>query len=164
MTDPTQDPESVRISKEWGHALERLSDEDKRLLDILRLMGEVADERYEIKGIRLLVGRALVDPAFRSRILKDADSALAELRGITDLPENVRVSCVENSADHLTIVLPPASEKLSERSRKIRDSILSRTSAEFSSLAGTDDNDVLPINFVAERAGPHFGDPSHDGH
>jgi hypothetical protein len=165
VTTPTEDPEATRIAQEWDQALKQLSEEDQRFLTVLRLMGQSIDPRYETKGIRLLVGRALVDPAFRSRVLDDADAALAELRGHIELPENVRVRCVENSADHLTVVLPPPSQALDERSRTIRDFIFSRTSSE-EALVGVDDNDVLPIHFLTEteRAGPHFGDPSHDGH
>jgi hypothetical protein len=165
VTTPREDPEATRIAQEWAHALNQLSEEDERLLTVLRLMGQAVDPRYEMKGIRVLVGRALVDPTFRSRVLNDADAALAELRGHIELPENVHVRCVENSADYLTIVLPPPSQALNERSRTIRDFIFSRTSNE-RELAGVDDNDVLPIHFLTEteRAGPHFGDPSHDGH
>jgi len=164
VTTPKEDPEATRIGQEWARALDQLSAEDERLLTLLRLMGEVVDPRYEMKGIRLLVGRALVDPAFRSRVLDDADAALAELRGHIDLPENVRVRCVENSSDYLTIVLPPPSETLSERSRSIRDSIFSRTSADPAFLgAGVDDNDVLPqFDIGADHDRFHFGDPSRD--
>jgi len=167
VTTPTEDPEATRIAQEWDQALKQLSEEDQRFLTVLRLMGQAIDPRYEMKGIRLLIGRALVDPAFRSRVLDDADAALAELRGHIELPENVRVRCVENSADYLTVVLPPPSQALNERSRTIRDFIFSRTSDE-KALVGVDDNNVLPIHFLTEteteQTGPHFGDPSHDGH
>lgn len=125
-----------------------------------------AAPRYEMKGIRLLVGRALVDPAFRARALNDADAAVAEFRGQIELPENVHVHCVENSAYDLTIVLPPPSQSLNERSQTIRDFIFSRTSSE-EFAAGVDDDDVMPIHFPAEAevaGGNHFGDPSRDGH
>ena len=165
MTTPKEDPEAARIGQEWAHALGQLSEQDERLLTLLRLMGEVVDPRYEMKGIRALVGRALVDPAFRSRVLDDADAALAEFRGHVELPENVRVRCVENSADYLTIVLPPPSEALSERSQTIRDFIFSRTSNDLAALApGVDDNDILPqFDIGADQDHFRFGDPSRDG-
>jgi hypothetical protein len=167
MTTQKKDPEASRIGQQWAHALDQLSEEDARLLTLLRLMGDVLDPRYEMKGIRLLVGRALVDPAFRSRVLADADAVLAELRGHIELPENVRVRCVENSEDYLTIVLPPPSGVLSERSQTIRDFIFSRTSADLTTVSGTDDNDVLPVfaDFISsDHDSFHFGDTSHDGH
>lgn len=172
MTTPREDPEVTRITQEWGHALDQLSEEDERLIALFRLMGEVVDPRYEMKGIRLLVGRALVDPAFRSRLLDDADAALVELRGYVELPENVHIRCVENSADYVTIVLPPPSESLSERSRTVRDFIFSRTAQDVAVAAvGVDDNDFLPFHsdFGQDAGTPtpdrsHFGDPSRDGH
>lgn len=166
-TPPKEDPEATRIAQEWAHALDQLSEEDERLLSLLRLMGEVIDPRYEMKGIRVLVARALVDPAFRSRVLDDVDAALAELRGHIELPEDVHVRCVENSADYLTILLPPRSETVSERSRMIRDFIVSRTSTDMAISAGVDDNDVMPLHFAdlggADHDSTHFGDASHDG-
>jgi len=167
MTTPKEDPEATRIGQEWARALDQLSEEDERLLTLLRLMGEVVDPRYEMKGIRALVGRALVDPTFRSRVLDDADAALAELRGHVELPENVRVRCVENSADYVTIVLPPPSEALSQRSRTIRDFIFSRTSPDLAVVAaGVDDNDIMPVFFdvfTGDHDSFHFGDLSQDG-
>jgi hypothetical protein len=159
--------EAIRIGEEWKGALDQLSAEDKRLLSLLRLMGEVVDPRYELKSIRLLVARALVDPEFRSRLAGDTEAILSQLRGHSDLPENLRVRFVENSAYDLTVVLPPPSAALSEKSRAIRDFIVSRTSEGSTVPAGVDDNDVLPIFFEvpSEPVGsPHFGDASHDGH
>lgn len=153
MTTPKENPEAKRISQSWASALERLSEEDNQLLTVLRVMGQVVDPRYGTKGIRLLVGRALVDPAFRSQILKDSDAALSELRlGHVDLPENLHVCCVENSDDNLTIVLPPPGDAQSERSRSIRDFIVSRTSAEMAALGAgpvvlNADGDFLPTGF-----------------
>ena len=146
----TTKEEAIRVAEKWKGALDKLSTEDKRLLNLLRLMGEVVDRRYELKSIRLLVARALVDPEFRSRLVGDTDEILSELRGHSDLPENLRVRCVENSTHDLTIVLPPPSAALSEKSRTIRDFIVSRTSARLTSIvAGVDDNDITP----------HFADP-----
>jgi hypothetical protein len=162
MTTPKENPEATRISQNWARALERLSEEDRQLLNVLRVMGQVVDPRYGTKGIGLLVSRALVDPAFRSQILKNADAALTELRlGHVDLPENVHVRCVENSTDYLTIVLPPPSDALSERPRSIRDFIVSRTSAEVATLRAGGvvleaDGDFLPTGFDHGTGDPDF--------
>jgi hypothetical protein len=169
MTDSKEDPEATRVAQEWAHALDRATEEDQRLLALLRLMSQLVDARYEMKGVRLLVGRALVDPEFRARALADADAAVAELRDHVELPEGVRLRCVENSADYLTIVLPPPSTALPERSRTLRDVVFSRTSADLEvvAAAGTDDNDVMPLHlgdpFSGDQDSAHFGDPSHDG-
>lgn len=162
MTTPKENSEANRISQNWAYALERLSEEDKQLLTVLRVMGQVVDPRYGTKGIRLLVGRALVDPAFRSQILKDADAALAELRlGHVDLPENLHVRCVENSDDNLTVVLPLPSDAQSEGSRSIRDFIVSRTSADMATLGAGSiflkaDGDFLPTGFDHGSGDPDF--------
>jgi hypothetical protein len=169
MKSPEESPQDTKTREEWGHALGRLAGEDERLLTLFRLMGEVLDPRYETKGIRALVGRSLVDPAFRARVLADADAVLAEIRGHVPLPENVRVRCVENTPGYLTIVLPPPSAALSERSRTLRDAIVSRTSSGGALPAGTDDNDILPFFLDADdgsgghRDTAHWGDTSHDG-
>ena len=169
MTAQQQNPEAIRIGEEWSQALERLSAQDERLLTTLRLLGEAIDPRYEMKGIRMIIARSLADPAFRARVLDDADAVMAELRGHIELPENVRVRCVENTEDYLTIVLPPPYEAMSERSQQMQDFILSRTSADFDLAAGArDDNDITPIHFLAENgveAGINFGDRRvHDHH
>lgn len=163
MTGPNESPEAAaQISQDWLDALGRLSEDDQKLLVLLRFMGNVIDPRYEMKGIRVLIGRALVDPGFRARIIDDADAAVRELRGHVDLPEGVRIHCVENSPEDLTIVLPPLSEAVHERARTISDAIFSRSVNDpaLAAAAGVDDNDVLPVNFPPV----HFGDRSRDGH
>jgi hypothetical protein len=158
--------EAIRLGEEWKSALDQLSAEDKRLLSLLRLMAQLVDPRYELKSIRLLVARAFVDQEFRSRLTEDTEAILSQLRGHSDCPENLRVHFVENSAYDLTVVLPRPSAALSEKSRTIRDSIVSRTSADSTVAAGGDDNDVIPT--FADPSDPvdrwGFGDPSHDGH
>ncbi len=161
--------EAVQLGEKWKAALDRLSPEDERLLTLFRLNGEVVDPRYELKAIRLLVAWALVDPEFRSRLIGDADSILSQLQGYSDLPENLRVRFVENSPGELTVVLPPPSAALDEKSRKIGDLIVSRTSTELlASNSGRDDNDVsvlsLPDLGTSDHDSFHLGDPSHDGH
>ena len=44
MTTPKEDPEAARIGQEWAHALGQLSEQDERLLTLLRLMGEVVED------------------------------------------------------------------------------------------------------------------------
>lgn len=166
MTTADEVPEAVaRIGQEWSYALDQLSEEDKQLLILVRTMGQVLDPRYEMKGIYVLVGRALVDAAFRSRVLEDADAVLAEVRGYLELPANTHVRCVENTADSLTVVLPPMSR---DRSQTIRDLIVSRTSKNvfFDDDEEIDDNDLWPPHtgdfFTGDANFPHLGDVPHD--
>lgn len=167
MTTPWKDSEAARASEEWTHALNQLPEEGQQVLALLRLMGSIVDPRYEMKGIRALVARALVDPAFRSSLLDDADAALAGLRGRIELPENVHIRCVENTADYLTIVLPPPAGAPDDQTPSVRDFIFSRTSPDLAVLgSGVDDNDVLPAHFdlfTGDNDGFHLGDPSRDG-
>ena len=169
MTDSYEMEQAEKVSKEWADALARLSEDDRRLLTLLRVHGETVDPRYEMKGIRLLVGRSLVDPAFRAKALADADAALDELRGHIELPEGVSIRCVENTEDTLTIVLPPLPEKMDEKSRRIRDMIFSRTAPDLVTLGvSADDDDASPLHLPDPFSGDsdtfHFGDRSDDGH
>ena len=168
MSTDSDDPKVNRLGQQWAQALNRLSEEDRRLLTMLGLMGQLVDPRYATKGVTALVARALVDPDFRARLLANADEAAAELRGRAELPEGVYLRVVENSPQELTIVLPPPSQELNERSRTVRDFVFSRTSADLQVLsAGVDDNDVLPVVFPDAFTGDsdafHLGDASHDG-
>jgi hypothetical protein len=54
---------------------------------------------------RRLVERSLADDAFRQRLLADPKAAVEEELG-TSLPEEVRVTAVEESADTIYLVLP----------------------------------------------------------
>jgi len=57
---------------------------------------------------RRLVQRSLEDDAFRQRLLEDPKAAVEEELG-TQLPEDVRVVAVEETADTTYLVLPVAS-------------------------------------------------------
>lgn len=153
----------------WQLALDSLSDDQRKTLDVLRLTSNAIDPRFELKSIRLLVARAIADPAFRAVLLSDADSVLKDLRGHSDLPDTLHVRFVENSTDHLTVVLPPAMEARSEKTKSVRDLIISRTMSDPTvfSVGGTDDNDVMPVtmDFISsDHDNWHWGDPSTDGH
>ena len=55
-----------------------------------------------------LIERSLQDDAFRQRLLEDPKAAVEEELG-TQLPEDVRVQAVEETADTIYLVLPSAS-------------------------------------------------------
>jgi hypothetical protein len=57
---------------------------------------------------RRLVERSLQDDAFRQKLLEDPKAAVEEELG-TQLPEDVRVQAVEETADTIYLVLPSAS-------------------------------------------------------
>ena len=57
---------------------------------------------------RRLVERSLQDDAFRQRLLADPKAAVEEELG-TQLPEEVQVKAVEETADTIYLVLPSAS-------------------------------------------------------
>ena len=57
---------------------------------------------------RRLVERSLQDDAFRQRLIDDPKAAVEEELG-TQLPEDVQVQAVEETADTLYLVLPSAS-------------------------------------------------------
>ena len=57
---------------------------------------------------RRLIERSLQDDAFRQRLLADPKAAVEEELG-TQLPEEVRVQAVEETADTIYLVLPSAS-------------------------------------------------------
>jgi hypothetical protein len=57
---------------------------------------------------RRLIEKSLQDDAFRQRLLEDPKAAVEEELG-TQLPEDVRVQAVEETADTIYLVLPSAS-------------------------------------------------------
>jgi len=57
---------------------------------------------------RRLVERSLQDESFRQRLLEDPKAAVEEELG-TQLPEDVRVQAVEETAETIYLVLPSAS-------------------------------------------------------
>ena len=57
---------------------------------------------------RRLVERSLQDESFRQRLLEDPKAAVEDELG-TQLPEDVRVQAVEETADTIYLVLPSAS-------------------------------------------------------
>jgi hypothetical protein len=67
---------------------------------------------------RRLVERSLQDDAFRQRLLEDPKGAVEELG--TQLPEDVRVVAVEETAETIYLVLPSASS-LGEEGDELSD-------------------------------------------
>ncbi len=54
---------------------------------------------------RRIVHRAWADPDYRRRLFADPRTALGEELGVR-IPEDIRVSVVEERSDHLCIVIP----------------------------------------------------------
>jgi hypothetical protein len=67
-----------------------------------------ASSRAEME--RRLVQRSLEDESFRQRLLEDPKAAMEEELG-TRLPEEVQVRAVEESAETIYLVLPPAGQQ-----------------------------------------------------
>ena len=63
-------------------------------------------ERYEIE--RKIVERSLHDDSFRQRLLENPKAAVEEELGV-QLPEEVQVQSVEETAETIYLVLPSAS-------------------------------------------------------
>ena len=63
----------------------------------------MSDVRMELH--RRLVERANADPAFRARLLEAPREALAEELGV-ELPPDLKVVVVEETADRIAVVLP----------------------------------------------------------
>jgi hypothetical protein len=66
----------------------------------------VGGGRYEIE--RKLIERSLEDDSLRQRLIADPKGALEEELG-TQLPDNIEVRAVEETADTIYLVLPSAS-------------------------------------------------------
>jgi hypothetical protein len=65
----------------------------------------------EIREILAEVGRRTANNAeFRALALRDANAALRQVTS-KPIPENFKVQFVDNSATHMTVVLPPAKSK-----------------------------------------------------
>jgi hypothetical protein len=63
---------------------------------------------------RKLVERSLADAAFRQRLLEDPKAAIEEALE-TRLPPEVRVQAVEETAETIYLVLPPAPSRANEQ-------------------------------------------------
>jgi hypothetical protein len=59
---------------------------------------------------RRIVERSLEDDSFRQRLLEDPKTSVEEELG-TQLPESVQVRAVEESAQTIYLVLPPATQQ-----------------------------------------------------
>jgi hypothetical protein len=65
---------------------------------------------------RRLVERSLQDDAFRQRLLSDPKGAIEEELE-TRLPQEVQVQAVEESAETIYLVLPPAPSRANEQGK-----------------------------------------------
>jgi len=59
---------------------------------------------------RRIIGRSLEDDSFRQRLLEDPKTTVEEELG-TRLPESVQVRAVQESAQTIYLVLPPATQQ-----------------------------------------------------
>jgi hypothetical protein len=78
----------------------------------------------ELEKLRVKVlTRAWKDPAFKQKLLKNPKAALKEMG--YNVPENVKLQCVENTATNYTLVLP----SLPETAREMSDQELMKLAA-----------------------------------
>ena len=82
-------------------------------------MSEAAAGGGRAEMERRLIERSLQDESFRQRLLQDPRAAVEEELG-TRLPEGVRVTAVEESAQTIDLVLPSASP-LGEEGSELSD-------------------------------------------
>ncbi len=104
-----------------------------------------ATDRRELES--RLVARATSDSAFRQRLVDDPHAAVRDELGVT-LPADVSVTVLQESADALYLVLPPADGTSSDLS-----------DAELGAVAGgradgTDGTDGLGASGVYTGPGP----------
>jgi len=142
-----------------GVSGDKLSAEEKRLLEVWRDSLTLLDPRYHSKGLLQLAYNAMIDEKLRARLVNDTEAVLKELRAKLDaMPAGVSVRFHENSKDTLNVVLPPPAGEMAKRSKGLRDLLRSRTVAEF--RIGRDDFDFG--NFT--DGGPVGHTDGGDGH
>ncbi len=76
-------------------------------------MTQSTDRRHEVTD--RLTSRAAGDPAFRRLLVDDPHAAVQDELGVT-LPADVTMTVLEESADHLYLVLPATSSSDSSHS------------------------------------------------
>src|SRR5262245_44182619 len=87
--------------------LTALSEDAQRRLQEWRITLWELDSRYEDKGLLMLAAAAMADPEYRARLIADPRSAMAELGVTVGFGEYTALRFIENSADSLTVILPP---------------------------------------------------------
>ena len=89
-------------------------------------------ERYEIE--RKIVERSLHDDSFRQRLLENPKAAVEEELGV-QLPEEVQVQSVEETAETIYLVLP-SSSPLGEGEEELSDQELEEVAGGGATEAG----------------------------
>lgn len=80
-----------------------------------------------------LIARSLEDESFRERLLADPKTTVEEELG-TRLPESVQVRAVEESAQTIYLVLPPATQ---QEGGELSDLLLETVSGGWDPIGGT---------------------------
>ncbi|HEY7596611.1 MAG TPA: nitrile hydratase subunit alpha [Actinophytocola sp.] len=143
------------------------ADAQRRLQDWRITMWEL-DPRYEDKGLFVLAAIAMADPEYRARLIADPRSVMAELGITVEVGENTTIRFVENTADSLTVILPPAVAEVARptsvdeylASRIVKVKAFFQDDANFDPRLRGDEIDRPPGDGTDSRF--NFGDPRRD--
>jgi hypothetical protein len=103
-----------------------LSEDAQRRLQDWRITMWELDSRYEDKGLFVLAAVAMADPEYRARLIADPQSVMVELGITLELGEYTTVRFVENTADSVTVILPPVVAQ-EARPKSVDEYLASRT-------------------------------------
>lgn len=120
--------------------LSALSAEAQRQLRNWRFTMWELDSRYDDKALLVLAAVAMADPEYRARLITDPYSVMTELGITTELGENTTLRFVENTADSLTVILPPSVDQEDARPAQLEEYLDSRLTKV---AASGDDYDFL---------------------
>ncbi len=123
-----------------------LSDDQRAMLMVWREGLATQDRRLGSKPLLKLAARAMVDEAFRRRLITDTESVLAELGPDVQEPD-VTFVFAEQTPDTVTIVLPAVGGGLEGQAPELRERLRSRTSEGpilFNTRDDWDFGDVFP--------------------
>jgi hypothetical protein len=116
-----------------------LNEDDKRVLRYWRESLTPLDPRYRLKSLLTLAHQAMIDEAFRSRLISETQAVLGEFQPhLIDLPKGVKLAFFENTKDTLNVVLPPRAGEMAYRSKALREILRSRTSDAVTIASGDD--------------------------
>lgn len=120
--------------------LSALSAEAQRQLRNWQFTMWELDSRYDDKALLVLAAIAMADPEYRARLIADPYSVMSELGITTELGENTTLRFVENTADSLTVILPPSADQQETRPAELEEYLDSRLTKV---AASGDDYDFL---------------------
>jgi hypothetical protein len=116
-----------------------LSEDDRNVLRTWRESQALLDSRYDAKVLLQLVARSLADDEFRSRLLNDTASVLADLEPA--LAEGLELRFLVNTQSTLHVVLPTPTLMPRNRSGALGEALRSRTSGD-APFEAVDDWDI----------------------